>query len=92
MRIENVEIYSDKTNAAVIRHPERNFPGVLIQGDSLHSLCQMVDRVCCDSKASLAPAVYAEINELRNALWGYLAHYKTVLGEHAIQPPFSDQP
>jgi hypothetical protein len=32
MRTENVEILSDKSNAAVLRHPDRVFPGVLVQG------------------------------------------------------------
>jgi len=35
MRTENVEILSDRTNTAVMRHPGRRFPGVLVQGDSL---------------------------------------------------------
>ena len=38
MHVESVEIYSDATNAAVMRHPGRRFPGMLIQGDTLHSL------------------------------------------------------
>lgn len=36
MRVEPVEIYSDATNAAVMRHPGRHVPGFLIQGDSLY--------------------------------------------------------
>ncbi len=35
MKKELVEIYSDVSNYAVMRHPDRNFPGSLIQGDSL---------------------------------------------------------
>ena len=38
VRTELVEIYSDKTNAAVLRHPGRHFPGVLVQGDDLYAL------------------------------------------------------
>lgn len=41
MRTETVEIYSDASNAAVIRHPGRQFPGMLIQEDTLHSLGEM---------------------------------------------------
>ncbi len=39
MRIENVEIYSDQSNMPVVRHPGRKFPGLLVQGDTLHALC-----------------------------------------------------
>jgi hypothetical protein len=31
MRSEMVEIFSDQTNAAVMRHPGRAFPGVLVR-------------------------------------------------------------
>ena len=92
MHIENVEIYSDKTNSAVLRHPGRNSPGVLIQGDNLHSLCVMADKACADANPSLSSETYADLNRLRNVLWDYLNHYKVVLGEHNIQLPFSERP
>jgi hypothetical protein len=91
MRVEPVEIYSDATNRAVLRHPGRKFPGVLIQGDSLHILCRQADRACLTARDSFDDESYIELNDLRNALWGYLTHYKKVLGEHDIQLPFNDQ-
>ncbi|WP_425506589.1 DUF6959 family protein [Sphingomonas kyeonggiensis] len=42
MRTELIEIYSDATNAAVMRHPGRQFPGMLIQGDTLYSLSRSI--------------------------------------------------
>ena len=82
-----VEIFSDETNQAVMRHPGRKFPGVLVQGDSLHSLCAMADEACEQAKSTPA---YKDMNVLRNALWGYLTHYKAVLGKHDIPLPFSE--
>jgi hypothetical protein len=38
MRGETVEIYSDKTTAAVL-HPGRRFPGALVRSETLYSLC-----------------------------------------------------
>ena len=90
MHIRNVEIYSDQTNAAVMRHPDRRFPGVLVQGDSLYSLCVQADEACAVAKGKLGSDVYDELNDLRDALWGYLNHYKSVLGEHQISLPFSE--
>jgi hypothetical protein len=46
MHIESVEIYSDAANAAIHRHPGRRFPGVLLQGDTLYSICQRLDAAC----------------------------------------------
>ena len=90
MRVESVEIYSDQTNAAVLRHPGRAFPGVLVQGDSLHDLCARADKACQEvGRGSLG---YSEVNDLRNVLWAYLNHYKVTLGEHHIRLPFDDGP
>jgi hypothetical protein len=90
MRIENVEILSDRTNAAVMRHPGRKYPGLLVQGDTLHSLCQRADAACRDIGRS--SAAFGEANDLRNALQSLLSHYKSVLEEHGIPLPFSEQP
>ena len=89
MRIEPVEIYSDTTNRAVMRHPGRRFPGLLIQGDTFYSLCHRADRACRELDRQ-SPA-WEEVNELRNILWDLLTHYKVVLGEHDIPLPFSEQ-
>ena len=90
MQIKDVEIYSDQTNAAVMRHPGRRFPGVLIQGDSLYVLCAQADEACAAAKGQLDQDAYKELNELRNTLWGYLNHYKSVLSEHKMQLPFNE--
>ncbi|PWR23599.1 DUF6959 family protein [Zavarzinia compransoris] len=89
MRTENVEILSDQTNAAIVRHPGRAFPGVLVQGDSLHALCQRADSAC--KEVGRGKPGFDELNDLRNALWFYLNHYKATLMEHGIALPFSEQ-
>lgn len=90
MRTDVIEIYSDQTNAVILRHPTRKFPGFLVQGDTLYSLCRQAEDVCSGAKGSLRPDAYKELNELRNRLWSMLNHYKSVLGEHQIQLPFSE--
>lgn len=88
MRTQEVEIYSDAVNAAIVRHPGRQFPGLLLQGDTLHSMCQQVDRVCVVAKAKLTEDEYDELDEQREWLYGYVEHYKQVLREHRIELPF----
>ena len=88
MRTEAVEIYSDATNAAVMRHPSRSFPGMLIQGDTLYSLSSM-------AAAALARAEpdsdhWHELKELADALQSRVNLYAQVLREHGLQLPFSD--
>ncbi len=89
MREELVEIYSDETSAAVIRHPDRKFPGVLLQGDTLHSMCQQADTAL--AKLDRSSDAYNELNEIRNTLWSLQTHYKTTLVEHDLTMPFSEQ-
>lgn len=91
MRVEPVEIFSDATNCAIMRHPGRKFPGVVVQGDSLFSMCQGADAVCATARGAMDADSYAELNNLRNALWSYLTHYKRTLAEHGISLPFSEQ-
>jgi hypothetical protein len=78
-----------QTNAAVMRYPGRHFPGVLIQGDSLHSLCRRADDLC--QTIGRGSSAFEEANALRNILQEYLSHYKVVLGEHDIPLPFSER-
>jgi hypothetical protein len=86
MRTELVEILSDQTNAAIMRHPGRAFPGILIQGDTLSVLCNRADALCAEIGRG-SPA-FVEANDLRNALRSYLNHYKVILAEHDISLPF----
>jgi Family of unknown function (DUF6959) len=90
MHVENVEIFSDQTNAAIMRHPGRAFPGVLIQGDTLYGLCKQADAAC--KKAGRRSPEFSELNELRNSLWAFLVHYKSTLVEHDMQLPFNEVP
>src|SRR5438477_452947 len=80
MRRDTLEIYSDATSAAVLRHPGRRFPGILVQGDTLYALCAAADASCKASQGRLGEEEYLELNELRNRLWDLLNHYKQVLG------------
>ena len=89
MRTENVEILSDRTNAAVMRHPGWRFPGVLVQGDSLYGLCQQADRAC--QEVGQGKPGFEELNDLRDALRSYLNHYKATLLEHGMELPFFEQ-
>ena len=90
MHVEPVEIYSDETNRAIMRHPERKFPGVLIQGDTLSILCHEADEICLRARAQLDKELYGELNDLRNSLRSYLTAYKIALQTHGMQLPFAE--
>lgn len=80
MRLEEVEIFSDASNSAVTRHPGRRFPGVLVQGDTLHSLLMSV-------RAALRGDP-EELTEVEGRLSVLVEHYETVLAAHGISRPY----
>ncbi|MCW4461877.1 hypothetical protein OK349_09150 [Sphingomonas sp. BT-65] len=87
MRTEPVEIYSDTTNAAIMRHPGRKFPGVLIQGDTLYSFSQMAADALVDAEPDSDQ--WYVLKELAEALQSRVDLYAQVLREHDLELPFS---
>ena len=88
MRIQEVEIYSDATNAVVLRHPERRYPGCLVQGDSLHGLVKSLEVVQKESQA-LSADVADELADVSRTLVDLLANYAAILTAHGIDLPFN---
>ncbi|ARE73213.1 hypothetical protein B6R96_04070 [Streptomyces sp. Sge12] len=86
-RIE-AELFTDPGNDAVVRLPRRDFPGVLIQGDSLSIIRADVAEIVesCD-RGDLGEAREAAALLLAG-LDGLLARCTTALKAHAIPIPF----
>lgn len=92
MRIEPVEIYSDASNAAILRHPGRRFPGMLVQGDTLSNLYRLANAACAGAKGTMDEESVFCLTMLRDDLWVRLIFYKNVLEQHGIDLPFDDIP
>jgi predicted RNase H-like HicB family nuclease len=91
MHIDPVEIYSDASNAAVMRHPERRFPGCLIQGDSLHILVSSLVAVQAEA-GCLSEEAAGELAAVTEQLTQLLEHYKATLLSHNLDLPFYEPP
>ena len=87
---EQVEVYTRDTNAWVVRTPGRQYPALVVQGDTFSSFVSLARSVaerahaCGCADAELAE----EADELRDLLAGRLTHYATVLGEYGFDVPF----
>jgi hypothetical protein len=86
-RIE-VEALSTTPNAAVLKIPGRAFPGILIQGDSLHILQGLIHRVHAHlvshdtTNTDLNEDTPLEIvEEIKDLLDGYVTAYETTMGD-----------
>ncbi len=89
MRRQEVEIFSDQSNAVVIRHPLRHFPGCLIQGDSLHTLLQSLAIVRSEASV-LSEEAAGELEAVVEQLSDLMSHYRATLISHNIPFLFHD--
>ncbi len=86
-RIE-IEVFSQASNAAVVRMPTRHFPGIVIQGDSLHILYDLAEAIVRLAAPHDDEDLSGETEELRDLLARYVSSYETVLKEHGIELPY----
>lgn len=86
-RIE-AELFTDGGNDAVVRLTGRRFPGVLIQGDSLHILRGDVAEVVEACERGDLAAARDSAGLLLAALDALLTRYADALQEHEIPLPY----
>ena len=88
METKPVEIYSDASNHAVMRHPGREFPGSLVQGDTLHNLVSTARLVLDRAMLTKDSELIDSARELKEDLESRLVHYETVLASHRLPLPY----
>ncbi len=76
------ELLAREGNVAVIQLPDRKFPGVFGQGDTLATIRQLFDGVVDPS------GLPDEILEVRARLDELLSYYEAVLQERGIRRPY----
>ncbi|NUM52046.1 MAG: hypothetical protein HUU46_00230 [Candidatus Hydrogenedentes bacterium] len=84
---EQIEVYSHATNACVIRMPERKFPGVVIQGDSLSINVALSIELIERLEGKVDDETFLTALRLAELLESALLHYEDVLVHHGIQLP-----
>ncbi len=67
---------STTTNAAIVQLPERKYPGVVIQGDSLQNLHSLVLEARKQVKTGNTAECGDVLDELGQLLEGYLNSYR----------------
>jgi len=87
MRIE-VELFGGQGNFAIVRLPERQYPGVLFQGDSLFNLAMLATSVRERAQQTADADLVDEATELHELLWEALLHYEAELESRALRLPY----
>jgi hypothetical protein len=91
LRTETVEVFSDATNAWVVRTPGRRFPALVIQGDTLSTIHDDVLSVKAALDEGRQSDVREEIDWLEERLRGYLAYYQDVLDKRGCELPYANR-
>ena len=86
-RIE-VELFTDGSNNAVVRMPGRQFPGVVIQGDSLSAVRDGVAEIRDACRAEGADEALELAEFLLEDLDAILRRYCAALERHGLRRPF----
>jgi uncharacterized protein DUF6959 len=91
METLSVELLSNMTNRVILKHPERAFPGMLIQGDTLFSWYVAMQEIYEQSKASGNDELKDEAEWLANVLSECLLMYEDALRKHGYSFPYNRQ-
>jgi len=87
-RSDILEAFDLTSNNAVIRAPGRQFPGILIQGDSLSILVNSVRNLCSLIEGASEEA-RDEVAFLLDELEAKQRHYERVLLDHGFTLPYA---
>lgn len=82
------ELLSPPHNYAVVQLPGRKYPGVVVQGDSLHILKQQAERLGRLLGAMALEELADEIAYLTEQLSEVQTHYERVCAERTIALPY----
>lgn len=84
-----VTLLTAPTNFAVVQLPGRNYPGVVVQGDSLHSLVSELREMQELLRAGEYDDLEKVLADVRERLEDALGGYEVVCAEQGIDLPYS---
>ncbi len=82
-----ISLYDDN-NIVVAQHSERNYPGLLIQGDTFKIFLDEVEELQQEAVAGDVESVIEIANILKVKITDLLANYERVLYKHSIELPY----
>lgn len=83
-----VELLSRPTNFAIVQLPERNYPGVVVQGDTLNGLVNQLIQMGTLLATNQLEELSQEIESTREQLLEALTHYESVCNARGIILPY----
>lgn len=84
-----VTCYCDAPNSVILQTPQRAFPGMVFQGDSLRILYRSVERAIESLDSGDLQEAKENISEIAESLHDRLELYEKVLRFHGIKLPYA---
>ena len=85
---KSVTLIENFVNAPIVQMSGRAFPGVVIQGDSLHSLYMRADKIFQNMNNNIVDL--DEMEFIRDSLKSYLTIYELTLQERGMDLPYTE--
>ena len=92
MEYIELEVYSQSINRGVIRMPSQNFPGLLLQGETLSTLSQLARSIHEQAQKTTDTELIEASQELSDNLQKLISHFEATLTRHNIPLPYSTIP
>lgn len=88
MERKELEVLTDLSNYAIVRMPGRNYPGCVIQGDSLSILLGYAERAYPLAMETGNQELIDEVASLKESLEERIKHYENVIKAHGYDIPY----
>jgi type VI protein secretion system component VasF len=88
MEQETIKILGKAVNGWIVQTPGRQYPGMVIQGDSLKTLYNIAQELCWSTENLEQEEVKDLASELEELLRSRLLMYETTLKEQGIELPY----
>lgn len=88
MKKIEIELFTNQGNGAILKLPNRKYPGVLIQGDSLSSLSRMINLASTEFDESNYLELKDSIMQIKIEIDNHLKNYENILIEEGIEIPY----
>lgn len=85
---KELDVLCEDSNYAVVRMPGRNYPGVVIQGDSFANLVGLARELISELERRSHEEAKEIAEELFDLLAGRQQHYEQVLLQEGIELPY----
>lgn len=89
MEYMELEVYSQSINRGIVKMPSQNFPGLVLQGETLASLFKLAKTTYERAQQTTDAELMDTSRQLMEDIQKLVSHYESTLNRHNIPLPYS---